>query len=241
MSEPRLFCGRGAQRCALVAVFTAALGALSSASAGTVTGRVELPPPEKREPSATRGYLDPSDNAILPVQAFSPTPYMVVVLEASAPIEVPAPPQAIYELRGESFARPVLAVVKGQEVLIKNVGLAPRSLSAKEDPNLLPKGTLNVTGTKSFRVAEAGKLYTLVDPAVPHLVGRVISVATPYRAYLDREGRFSFDDVAEGSYKLRVFFQDRWLPVSANVAVGAGNRAKVETRISIPADYRAIK
>lgn len=242
MSHSCLFPRRGEPRCVLVAAVVAA-GLLSGAPvrAGTVTGRLELPPAEKREPSAARGYLDPSDNAILPVQLYNPTPQMVVILEPPSPIEVQAPPQAVYDLKGESFARPVIAVMKGQEVLIKNAGLVPRSLQAKEDPALVPKGTLNVTGSKSFRIAEAGKLYTLIDPAAPHLVGRVISVTTPYRAYPDREGRFTFEDVAEGSYKLRVFFLDRWLSAETSVVVPASSRAKVETRLSIPVDYRTVK
>lgn len=234
---------RGPSRGTLVVAALAVGGGAAArvAAAGTVTGRLELPPAEKRESTTARGYLEPVDNAILPVQTTSAATQMVVVLEAAAPIDVASPPQAIYELRGESFSRPVLAVVKGQEVVIKNVGVAPRSLHAKEDPNLVPKGTLNVTGTKSFRVAEAGKVYTLIDPAAPHLVGRVISVATPYRAYPDREGRFSFDDVAEGQYKLRVFSLDHWLSAEAQVSVPGSSRAKVDTRLAIPVDYQVVK
>jgi hypothetical protein len=213
----------------------------SAGHAGTVTGRLELPPAERRDASATRGYLDPTDNAILPVQMFQPTALMLVVLETSAPVEIAAPPQASYDLKGESFVRPVLAVVKGQEVVIRNSGLTARSLVAKEDPNLIPKGTLNVTGTKSFRVAEAGKIFTIVDPSVPHLVGRIVSVATPYHAILDREGRFTFDDVPAGTYKARVFFRDRWLTAETEVTVAKGPRARSEIRIPIPADFRLSK
>jgi hypothetical protein len=154
----------------------------AAATAGTVTGRIELPAPEKREASSTRGYLDPIDNAILPVQLFNPTPFMLVVLEAQQPIDVEAPPQASYELRGESFSKPVIGVVKGQEVVIRNSSLGPRSLVVQEDPTLIPKGTLNVTGTKSFRIAEAGKIYTIVDPSIPYLRGCIVSVSSPYHA-----------------------------------------------------------
>jgi hypothetical protein len=217
------------------------LGAASDASAGTVLGRLDLPPAEAREPSATRGYLDPVDNAILPVEAFNPTPLMVIALEAQTPIEVAAPPQASYELKGEAFARGVIAVVKGQEVVIRNSGLLPRTLVAKEDPELIPKGTLNVTGTKSFRITEPGKIYTIIDPTAPYLVGRIISVSSPYHAAPDREGRFTFDDVPAGSYKAKVFFRDHWLATETQVTVPAGNRAKAELRLPIPADYRARK
>jgi hypothetical protein len=225
----------------LVTVCVAWLGAAGPASAGTVLGRLDLPPAEAREPSATRGYLDPVDNAILPVEPFNPTPLMVVVLEAPSPIDVAAPPQAAYELRGESFARGVIAVVKGQEVIIRNTGLLPRTLVAKEDPELIPKGTLNVTGTKSFRVTEAGKVYTIIDPTAPYLVGHVISVSSPYHAAPDREGRFTFDDVPAGTYKAKVFFRDHWLTAESQVTVPAGGRAKAELRLPIPADYRVRK
>ncbi len=213
----------------------------ATALAGTVTGRVELPAAEKRDPSAVRGYLEPVDNAILPVLMFNPTPFLLVALESQQPIDVAAPPQATYELRGESFSRPVLGVVKGQEVVIRNNGLAPRALVAKEDPELLPKGTLNVTGTKSFRVADNDKIYTIVDESVPHLRGCIVSVSTPFHATPDRDGRFSFDDVPAGTYKARVFFRDRWLSVETTVTVPAGPRGKTEVRIPIPAGYRASK
>ncbi len=236
--------------CSAAKPWTARVGALLAAAmsslvllagapalAGDVTGRVELPPAEKRVASQTRGYLDAVDNAILPVQSFNPTPYLLVVLEAQQPIDVTAPPQAHYELRGESFARPVLAVVKGQEVLIKNSGLGPRSLTALEDPDLIPKGTLNVTGSKSFRIAEAGKIYTIVDPSVPHLRGCIVAVGSPYYATPDRDGRFSFADVPAGNYKARVFFRDRWLAVEAAVNVPSG-RGKAEVRLPVPAGYQ---
>lgn len=213
----------------------------ATALAGTVTGRVELPAAEKRDPSAVRGYLEPVDNAILPVLMFNPTPFLLVALESQQPIDVAAPPQATYELRGESFSRPVLGVVKGQEVVIRNSGLGPRTLVAKEDPELLPKGTLNVTGTKSFRVADTGKIYTIVDESVPHLRGCIVSVSTPFHATPDRDGRFSFDDVPAGTYKARVFFRDRWLSAETTVTVPAGPRGKTEVRIPIPAGYRASK
>jgi hypothetical protein len=231
-----------AVRAVVVAVVAIVLGAgASAARAGSVSGKLELPPAEKRDAAATRGYLDPVDNAILPVLPYNPTPFMLVVLEAQQPIEVAAPPQASYELRGESFVRPVLGVVKGQEVVIRNSSLQARTLVAQEDPALIPKGTLNVTGSKSFRVAEAGKIYTIVDASVPHLRGCIVSVATPYHATPDRDGRFSFDDVPAGSYKARVFYRDRWLTAEASVSVPGGPRAKAEVRISIPADYRSAK
>ncbi|MEZ4363900.1 MAG: hypothetical protein R3B48_27240 [Kofleriaceae bacterium] len=227
---------------ALAAVLAAcAVGSPARAAAGTVTGRLDLPPAEKREASSARGYLDAVDNAILPVQAFSPTPFMIVALEGAAAGDAAPPPQANYELRGESFARPVIAVVRGQEVLIRNVGLMPRTLVAKEDPNLVPKGTLNVTGSKSFRIAEADKIYTIIDPSAPHLVGRIVAVATPFSANPDRDGRFMLDGVPAGTYKLRVFFLDRWLPVEVSVTVPSGSRAKTDVRVPIPADYRTVK
>lgn len=211
------------------------------AAAGTVTGRLDLPVGEKRDPPATRGYLEAAENTILPVQPFNPTPFMLVVLEAQQPIDVAAPPQANYELRGEGFVRPVLAVVKGQEVVIRNSSLQARTLVAQEAPDLIPKGTLNVTGSKSFRVAEAGKIYTIVDASVPHLRGCIVSVASPYHVTPDREGRFSFDDVPAGTYKARVFFRDRWLAAESSVSVPSGSRGKAEVRIPIPADYRTPK
>lgn len=229
-----------APRAALVSC-AALMGLAATASAGSVTGKVDLPASEKRESAGVRGYLDPADNAILPVQPFNPAPFMLVVLEAQQPIDVTAPPLATYELRGESFSKAVLGVVKGQEVVIRNSSLGPRTLVAKEDAALIPKGTLNVTGTRSFRVAEAGKIYTIVDDSLPYLRGVIVSVASPYHATLDRDGRFAFDDVPAGSYKARVFYRDHWLATETSVTVPSGSRGKTEVRIPIPADYKTIK
>lgn len=242
---PRAATQAGTKRSALALAMLAALAvptiAGTAATAGTVTGRVELPAGAPHEPSAIRGYLKPIDNTILPVQSFNPAPFMLVALEAQQPIDVVAPPQVSYELRGESFSKPVIGVVKGQDVVIRNSSLGARSLVVQEDPTIIPKGTLNVTGTRSFRIAEAGKIYTIVDPSVPYLRGCIVSVSSPYHATLDREGRFSFDDVPAGNYKARVFYRDHWLSVEVNVSVPSGPRGKVEVRIPVPADYRTIK
>ena len=180
------------------------------ASAGVLYGKIEFPArlPE-RAPPATRAFLDRIENPFLPVRAEPFTRDMVVVAEGET--KPAAPAQVIWELVGESFARPVIAVPVGAEVVIKNQSRTARTLAAAEDPKLLPLGPMNPTATKSFRAAEAGKSFTVGDKDAPHLVGRMVIVPTQYVAYPDESGRFEVADIPTGNYKVKIWFRTGWV------------------------------
>jgi len=178
--------------------------------AGVLHGKVDLPSqlPE-RPPSATRGFIERVENPFMPVKGVDVTRQMVIVVEGD---EKPvSPPQINWDLVGESFAHPVIAAPTGAEVVIKDVSKTARTLVAKEDPKLVPQGPINPTGTKSFRVTEAGKVYTIGDKDAPYLIGRLVVVNTQYIAYPDEAGRFEITDIPPGSYKLKIWYRDGWL------------------------------
>jgi hypothetical protein len=201
------------------------------AQAGTLVGKLELPPLPRQPAPATHGFLDRVENPLAPVREVQVTPQMLIVLEGGdTPV---TPPQVNWELAGESFSRPVIAAPTGAEVVIKNVSKSSRTLIAKEDPKLI-QGPINPTGPKSFRVSEAGKVYTFGDPDAPHLRGKLVVVGSQFIAYPDETGRFDITDVPAGSYKLKVWYQDGWID-GATYDVNVGAKGKTDFNPKIPA------
>lgn len=212
------------------------LGGPGEARAGTVAGRLELPPAPERAPSATRGFLERVENPLAPPRRPAFGPSMIVVLEQ---VEGGAPPtapgQVTYLLVGESFARPVIGVPVGAEVVIKNVSRTARALVAAEDPKLIPADPINPTGSKSFRATEP-KVYTLADKDAAHLTGTIVVVKSGYVANVDEAGRFQIEDVPEGNFKLRIFYRDAWLEGATDVTVGAKGKTEVNPKVpALPA------
>lgn len=205
--------------------------------AGTVSGKLELPPATERPAAVAKGFLDRTENPLAEVKKQNLAPYFVVALEGDA--AGTAPPDASWELVGESFARPVIGVPVGTEVVIRNQTKVSRTLVATEDPKLLA-GPLNPTGTKSFR-ATAPATFSIRDKDAPHLRGKIVVVATTHVATLDDAGRFELANVPEGNYKLRIFYYNAaaeatggsssWLATATDVAVKAG-RTEVNAKVT---------
>jgi hypothetical protein len=220
-----------------------AIAALAGASrAGTVVGKLELPAPPERGPVIAKGFLDRTENPLADIKKVNIAPYFVVALEGEARSDT-APAEVTWELVGESFARPVIAVPVGAQVVIKNTTRIARTIGAREDPKLFT-GPLNPTSTKSFRATQPA-IYTIGDAGAPHLRGKIVVVATPHVASLDDSGRFEMADVPEGSYKLRVFYYDpageahggtsAWLPFTTDVIVASKAKAsRTEVNAKLP-------
>jgi hypothetical protein len=196
----------------------------------SVVGKLELPPAPERPALATKGFLDRSENPLAPVRDVDVTRDMFVILDGGdTPV---SPPQVNWELIGESFARPVVAAPTGAEVVIKDTTKVARTLVAAEDAKLVPAGPINPGGTRSFRVTEAGKVYTIGDRDAAYLRGVVVVVNTQLIGYPDESGHFEVNDVPPGSYKLRVWYRDHWLDgVGGDVVVTKG---KTEVNPKIP-------
>src|SRR5262249_10899886 len=128
--------------------------------AGTVVGKLELPPPPERGPVIARGFVDRIENPLADIKKPSVAPYLVVSLEGEAGANS-APAQVSWDVVGEPSTRPVVAVPVGAEVVIKNQTKIARNLTAAEDPKLIA-GPLNPTATRSFRAAQPA-IYTISD------------------------------------------------------------------------------
>jgi hypothetical protein len=182
---------------------------MAVAHGGTLVGKLDFPQTPSSAPPATKGFLDRSENPFAPVRTIDLAKQVVIVVEGD---EKPvSPPQVMWDLVGESFARPVVAAPAGAEVIIRNTSKVPRTLVVKEDAKLLEPGPLNPTATKSFRASDAGKSFTLTDKDAPHLIGRVIVVNTQFVAYPDESGHYQIDNIPPGAYKLKIWYRDKWL------------------------------
>lgn len=184
--------------------------AAHAAPGATVTGKVELPSTlPSRPPIQAKGFLDRAENQLAPVKPQNVTSQMIIVLEGNEVANFTG--QVVIELLGESFSRKVVGAPAGAEVVIKNLSKTARTLSAAEDPKLVPQGPINPTGPKSFRIENAGKVYTIGDKDAPHLKTKIVALNTPYYAYVDDAGRYTIQDVPPGSYKLKIWYADGWL------------------------------
>ena len=207
-------------------------------AAGTVVGKLELPAGE-RPPVIAKGFLDRSENPLAEVKKPSLAPYFVVALEGGdGPPAAPA--EVTWDIVGESFARPVIGVPTGAQVVIHNLTKIPRTIAAVEDAKLVT-GPLNPTGSRSFR-AGAPATYTFRDQDAPYLRGQVVVVATGHVATVDDAGRFELADVPDGTYKLRVFYADPtgkaggWLATTTEVTVaGKAKAGKTEVTAKVTA------
>jgi hypothetical protein len=192
-------------------VLVVPVAAHAAPGGATVTGKVELPSSlPDRPPVEAKGFLPRAENQLAPVRPQNVTSQMIIVLEGS---EIPAAAtgQVVIELLGESFSRRVVGAPAGAEVVIKNLSKTARTLAAAEDPKLVPQGPINPTGPKSFRVEAPGKVYTISDKDAPHLKVRVVTLNTPFYAYVDDAGRYTIQDVPPGSYKLKIWYGDGWI------------------------------
>jgi len=222
----------------IVGVIAALVG---RAGAGTVAGKLELPPAPERALIA-KGFLDRTENPLAEIKKLNIAPYFVVALESDGKPPT-APAEVTWDLVGESFARPVIAVPVGAEVVIRNQTRVARTIGAAEDKKLIV-GPLNPKGSKSFRATEPA-IYTVGDSDAPHLRGKIVVVATPYVGVVDDAGRFELPNVADGSYKLKVFYynpgaeahgrKSDWVLTTDVTVATKGRPTRVEVNAKLPA------
>ncbi len=222
-----------------LAATLSSLAALGSAHAGTVVGKLGLAPASAPPASRDPAYLDRVENPYLPIKSVDPTPLMVVVLEGG-PAAPPATGQVTWDLLGASFAHPLLPVMAGTEVVIKNRGKSTPSLYAVEAPDLIAKGPLNPTGTKALKTKDLGVL-TISDEDSPNLIGRIAVFATGRFAIPDASGAFELKDVPPGQYTVKVFYRDGWIE-RPNETITVDAKGKVDLKnLNIPSGLPLVR
>lgn len=236
MREHRTLLRLGSARPALATTVLAGLLAVPAvASAGVVSGKVELPAPPARPAPAQQGYLARSANPYLPPLEVDPTPYMVVVLTGGPVGDAKSPAEVVWELRGDSFAQPLLPVKAGTSVVLRNASRRPATLSTVEDPSALKNAVINPPSSKAFKAPAAGSLINVVDAERPHLHGAVLGLDTPFFAVPTATGNFEIPDVPAGKWTVRIWYRTGWLDrVDDSITVGS---SKLDIKPKVPTGF----
>src|SRR5690606_6800133 len=177
--------------------------------------------------------------ALKPPRAVDPLPYIVVVLEGGtpAPEDAEAPGQPVrYTIIGEAFEQPILPVVVGSIVEVKNGGArSPRLYVAGED-GLIPGDPVSPKAERKTRpIAEPNRAYVIRDRESAHLTGRVVAFPHRYFARVGPGGKFEIEGVAPGTWRVRVWYEDGWVDMpSQTIEVEARREARVK-QIALPA------
>ena len=193
-------------------VTLALLAVAVPAEAGPIDGKLVLPPAGvARPPARGRGFLEPIENPHLPLRAYDPMPSMVVVLEGADAAPPATKPQVTWDLLGDSFARPVIAVRVGTELRIRNLGHGTPILTAVGQPDLIARKPLNPTGEVLLDVGTQAGVIEISDETSAHLRGRVLVTTSSQIALPDGAGKFTFADVPAGAWTVRVFYGSGWI------------------------------
>lgn len=211
-----------------------------AAPAPVVEGEIALPDRGIKEPDVQHpGFIDRIPNPITELRPFDPRPECFVYLEGGPAAPDAATPDTkarIWELGGESFAVPLLPVVLGTAVDIKNVGKNTHPLFSPNFPDLVSKDPIGPGGVRTIQVKEPNKPVEIRSLDSPHLEGRIVAVPTRYFAMLDRrdlKGKWRISDVPPGKWTVRVWYRDGWLPINEVIEVGAKGTTTVRT-ITLP-------
>jgi hypothetical protein len=207
----------------------------------TVTGTIALADPAKRgePPIKSVGFVRRARNALKAPRPFDPTPYLVVVLEGGNPApEDTEPPQQMprYAIIGESFEAPVLPIVAGSAVEIKNNGKGSLRLYSPDMSDLVPSDPVSPKGErKTKKLEKAGTSFEIRDRESAHLTGRIAVFPHRYFSRVKPDGKFEIKGVPPGTWKVRVWYVDGWVEMPAEtVEVVAKKEAKLKQPLALP-------
>lgn len=193
-----------------------------AAETGDVSGVVELEP--VRQPPARVMYRV---RTVDPIQAPDPARAIVYLVGgADAPPPEPAPDVIEVAQRGYQFRPGIVAVPVGSRVSFPNQDNEFHSVFSYSPEKRFDLGR--------YRSDEQSPLVTFDQPGVirvyceihKHMRGLLLVLDTPWFVATDAEGRFAFDAVPAGDYRVRALLpSDRF--VEGSVSVRPGETAHV--------------
>jgi hypothetical protein len=225
---------------ALFALAVAPTAAHADPDGGTVVGNLVIPNPAKRgEPAAKgSGFVKRARNPLKPPKAFNPIPYLVVVLEGNTvPSGDQSPPGQPVEmiLLGHSFEQPLLPVMTGGSVEIKNKGRNSPRLHTPSNPDLVPSDPINPRGTRLIKKFPGKyKAIEIRDHDTAHLSGHILGIPHPYFSALTADGKFTITGVPKGVWKVRIWFKDGWLDMREYTVDVPAKRTTKPQKITLP-------
>jgi hypothetical protein len=196
-----------------------------------VEGDIALPPAGVQEPAATHiGYVPRIKNPITELRPFDPRPECFVFLDGGPVADDAMRPQTGVQLKVgvAAFSPPLLPVVVGTEVTLKNVSRTTHPLYSPDGGVLDSEAPMGAGGDRKAAVKEPLKTIRLISRDAPHLEGRLVGVPTKYFARLDRSGAFKIDDVPPGRWTVKIWYRDGWLPTTQVVEVAAKGTPRVK-------------
>jgi hypothetical protein len=236
--------GRGGHRSARTAAALVALALASGIASsawgapgnGLVEGDIALPPAGVEEPhSAHQGYIPRIKNPITELRPFDPRPECFVYLDggpADADAGKATSSQTL-KLGVAAFSPPLLPVVLGTDVVIKNTSRTTHPIYSPEGADVLDsEAPIGAGGDRKVAAKQPFQAIRLLSRDAPHLEGRVIAVPTKYFARLERNGSFKIDDVPPGKWTIKIWYRDGWLPTTQVVDVVAKGTPRV--KITLP-------
>ncbi len=232
-----------------LSVSLALVGAVAYAAGNVVVeGRIELPPGGVKEPEvAYAGFIDRIPNAITELRPYDPRPDCFVFLEggpAAPGAELPPSVATTWRLYASNFQVPILPVVAGTAVEIKNISQTTHPLYAVDKPELITAEPIGPGGIRTVKLTEVGKAMVIRSKDSPHLEARLVALPTKYFSRLKKDGSFVIEDVPPGRWTVKIWCKDGWLPVTRSIDVGAkGARADLTLpeRLEPPAPKPAAK
>ncbi|HWM84880.1 MAG TPA: hypothetical protein VNO33_03555 [Kofleriaceae bacterium] len=234
------------RRPAVIATLVAAALAAASGSAaadangGIVIGSIALAPPERRGPVPVRnqGFVRRVP-ALKTPRAVDPLKYIVVVLDGATPPEEdrqPAGQPVRYTIIGESFEAPILPVVTGSVVEIRNAGRGAPRLYSPGQPDLVPADPIGPRGERKTRKIEpAHRAFELRDRESVHLSGLIVAFPHRYTARVAPDGKFEIRDVAPGIWKVRVWYRDGWAEAAEETVEVVAKKESKPVKLTLPA------
>lgn len=154
----------------------------------------------------------------------------VVLLEGDATVE--AGQGARFDKVGAVYEPRILIVPVGTEVTFENTNSVCRGFISKSIRNSGFNMNLGIgmPRTRSFEHPEAIPIYCSQRE---YMRGGIVVVDTPYYRLTGPDGRFRFNDVPAGTYRLRVWHEGTgWVRGLGRVEVGSGS--KVEVTLDLP-------
>ena len=168
--------------------------------------------PPETPPAQSATALPPSKpSAPGTVSGTAPVPQsgaaVIVVLDPVAPREFPPQSETpIMDQVGQTFGPAVLLVRTGQPVEFRNSDDTLHNVHVNDEETR--EGAFNVaipTGSSyTFKFPRDGFYHVGCD-IHPAMAAEIVSTSTPWAALADADGRFAFENVAPGAYKLMVF------------------------------------
>jgi len=200
--------------------------AAAAGGSGAVEGDVLLPPTRVEEPGVEHpGFIKPPiKNQIVELRPFDPRPDCFVFLDGGpAEGDASKPGSGVtLNLGVAAFAAPVLPIVFGTPVVVKNVSKYTHPIFTPDaDGSLENENPIGPGGDRKVVVKTANVPVHLLSRDSPHVVGRIVAMPTRYFARLSRDGAFKIDDVPPGRWTVHIWYRDGWLSTTQVVDVSA--------------------